>query len=104
METKAKLASKKKPPSKSVSLEGFARFSLWDNESDGNEDTPNKEKVRRIKKKAGQEEKAEQERAKNKSQGKDDKTDEDNGEDEEPTLPVTEDGEHPREDGAEKSR
>ena len=51
---KAKLASKKKPESKSASNEGFARFSLWDNKSDGNEDTPNKEKVHRMKKKAEQ--------------------------------------------------
>ena len=55
-----------------------------------------------MKKKAEQEERAEQERAKNKSQAKDDKTDEDDDEDEKQTLPVTKDGEHPGEDGAEK--
>ena len=101
---KAKPASKKKPASKSASNEGFARFSLWDNELDGNEDTPNKEKVRRMKKKAEQEERAEQDRAKNKSQAKDDKTDEDDDEDEEQTLPVTEDGEHPQGGRHRKSR
>ena len=102
MAKKAQPAPKKKPASKSTSNEGLARFSLWDNESDGNEDIPNKEKVCRMKKKAEQEEKAEKERANKVAQPKDTMTEEEDDNDEEQTTPAPEEGEHPREDKEER--